>query len=99
MMRKAILVVAVLLVVAIFVVGYPGYVPKPALNGSGPLAVRLGPEVQVPEYHSPLGWWQLHHMDVLNRGDFTQADCLKCHEPQSSCNSCHSYVGVKEIVR
>ena len=28
-----------------------------------------------------------------------RADCLYCHEPETSCNNCHAYVGVKEIVK
>jgi hypothetical protein len=49
-------------------------------------------------YHSPLDWWQTHHMDIVNRGEFLQADCLYCHDPATSCNNCHGYVGVAAIV-
>jgi hypothetical protein len=37
-------------------------------------------------------------MDVVNRGDLEQADCLYCHEPEISCNNCHGYVGVDPIL-
>jgi len=36
-------------------------------------------------------------MDVVNRGDMTESDCLYCHEPAKSCNNCHGYVGVNPI--
>ena len=96
-MRKLILVVVLLSGLALIVGFYPTYVEEPALNGTGPLAIRLNPSLSAPEYHSPLDWWQTHHMDVVSQGNFRQADCLYCHEPQTSCNNCHQYVGVKAI--
>lgn len=97
-MRKAALVMVVLIVVTLVVVYYPARVERPVKDGVGPLAVRIDPQFAVPEYHSPLEWWQTHHMDVVNRGDFLQSDCLHCHDPETSCNNCHSYVGVDLIV-
>jgi hypothetical protein len=26
-----------------------------------------------------------------------QADCLYCHDPKTSCDNCHDYVGAKHI--
>jgi hypothetical protein len=91
-----ILVVAGLLLMVVAL--YPTYVQKPEKDGQGPLAVRLDPKYAAPETHSPLDWWQTHHMDVVNRGDLEKVDCLYCHDPQTSCNNCHGYVGVDKIV-
>lgn len=96
-MRKLVLLAVVLAVAGLTIGFYPGWVEKPARAGNGPLAVRMDAGVPAPEYHSPLPWWQTHHMDVVNRGDFTEADCLHCHAPEKSCNNCHSYVGAKAI--
>jgi hypothetical protein len=97
-MRKAILVVAILVIVALIVGFYPSYIDKPDINGVGPMAIRLDPAVPAPSTHSPLDYWQTHHMNVVNQGDLVQEDCLYCHDPQTSCNNCHTYVGVDQIV-
>ena len=96
-MRKTVLISALILAAALIVAYYPVYVPAPVKDGPGPLAIRLDPSVPVPEYHNPLTWWQTNHMDVLARGDLNETDCRYCHVPQSSCNNCHAYVGVKGI--
>ena len=97
-MRKVILVVVALVILALIVGFYPNYVEEPVKDGPGPLSVQIDPQYPAPAFHNPLDWWQTHHMDVVNRGDFTQQDCLHCHEPQTSCDNCHSYVGVTEII-
>ena len=76
---------------------YPAYVDKPVKDGTGPMAIRLDPDVLAPETHNPIGWWQTHHMDVVNQGDLTQRDCVYCHNPSTSCNNCHGYVGVELV--
>lgn len=96
-MRKMVLVLAVILILVLTVVYYPSYVPKPVKDGEGPLAVRLDPSLPAPEYHSPLDWWQTHHTDIVNRGELDQMDCLYCHQPETSCNNCHGYVGANSI--
>jgi hypothetical protein len=96
-MRKVALVLIAAAALFLVAAYYPSYVEKPELDGSGPLGVRLRAGLPVPEYHSPLEWWRTHHMEALNRGDFAQADCLYCHEPETSCNNCHGYVGVVAI--
>ena len=96
-MRKLIIVLAAVLAVALVAIYYPEYVPKPEKDGQGPLAVRLDQSIPAPEYHSPLDWWQTHHMDVVNRGEIEKYDCLFCHEPETSCNNCHGYVGIAAI--
>jgi hypothetical protein len=97
-MRKAVLLIAVLTILVLIVVYYPTFVEKPALDGGGPLAVHIDPRFPAPETHNPLDWWQIHHMDVVNRGDLEKVDCLYCHEPKTSCNNCHGYVGVDPII-
>lgn len=71
---------------------------KPALNGLGPLAVVVDRQFAAPATHSPLDWWQIHHFQVVNSGDFKEKDCLYCHKAETSCNNCHGYVGVRRIV-
>jgi len=97
-MRKAVLLITALVLIILLVVYYPTYVEKPVLNGSGSLAVHIDPLFPAPQTHNPLEWWQTHHMDVVNRGDLEQADCLYCHDQQKSCNNCHGYVGVAPIL-
>lgn len=97
-MRKVVFVLAILTVLLLSVIYYPSRVEKPVLNGSGPLAVYIDPVFPAPEYHSPLDWWQIHHIDKVNNGDFQKLDCLYCHEPEYSCNNCHGYVGANRIV-
>jgi hypothetical protein len=96
-MRKVVLALAVLIALALIVGFYPTYVERPVKDGVGPMAIRLDPDLPAPETHNPLEWWRTHHIDVVNQGDLTQQDCLYCHEPQTSCNNCHNYVGVPLI--
>jgi hypothetical protein len=72
-------------------------VAKPIQDGQGPLAVKMDESLTAPPYHSPLEWWQTHHPTVLDKGDLRQADCLYCHDPKTSCDNCHDYVGAKHI--
>ena len=72
-------------------------VQKPELNGQGPLAVKVARGTAVPEYHAPAERWRVQHQDALNRGDFSQRECMLCHNPQTGCNQCHQYAGAKEI--
>lgn len=97
-MRKALLIIVVLAILALTAALYPQFVEKPVKDGEGPLAVRMDPSFAVPQTHNPLYWWQANHPDVVNRGDLEQADCLYCHDPKTSCNNCHSYVGANEII-
>src|SRR5512134_3042653 len=97
-MRKVALSLVAIGALFLLLVWYPHYVEKPVKDGEGPLSVYLDPSLPAPEYHSPLEWWQTHHMDVVNRGDLLQSDCLQCHVPETSCNNCHSYVGANEII-
>jgi hypothetical protein len=96
-MRKAALLVIALGILSLVIAFYPQWVEKPVKDGEGPLAVYVNPGLAAPEYHSPLEWWQLNHQEVVNRGDMAQADCLQCHDPLTSCDNCHNYVGAKEI--
>jgi hypothetical protein len=98
-MRKLALILSLLLLLALVVIYYPAYIEEPVKDGPGPLSVYVSARYTAPEYHSPLDYWQTHHMDVLNRGDIAQTDCLYCHDVQRSCNNCHGYVGAQEIVQ
>jgi hypothetical protein len=72
-------------------------VQKSELNGEGPLEVTVARGTATPEYHSPAERWRTLHGELLNRGDFTPRECILCHDPQTGCNRCHQYVGVKKI--
>jgi hypothetical protein len=96
--RNLLLILLLILVVLFTVAYYPRPVEKPEKDGPGPLAVYISPRYAAPEYHSPLDYWKRHHTDMMNRGDLAQSDCLYCHEPERSCNHCHSYVGANKIL-
>ena len=70
---------------------------KPELKGEGPLAITVDRGTSVPESHAPLERWRTLHVEALNRGDFSQRECVLCHNPKTGCNQCHGYVGAKEI--
>jgi hypothetical protein len=72
-------------------------VQKPELNGEGPLTVVVPRGSTAPEYHAPIERWRTIHMEVINRGDFTQRECVLCHNPKTGCNRCHGYIGAKGI--
>ena len=88
--------------IAMFFILAPGIfscqqVQKPELKGEGPLAITVDRGASVPESHSPLERWRTLHVEALNRGDFSQRECVLCHNPKTGCNQCHRYVGAKEI--
>ena len=72
-------------------------VQKPELNGEGPLAIKVVRGTTVPEYHAPADRWRIQHKEGLIRGDFTQRECMLCHNPRTGCNQCHQYAGVIQI--
>lgn len=96
---RNILIFFVLLLLALAILAFvqPHWVPEPVKDGTGPLAVKIDSRLVAPEYHSPIEWWRTHHMDMINDGDFLEADCLQCHDATTSCNNCHTYVGVRAI--
>jgi len=97
-MRKIVLLLIAVLLAGLTLAYYPRQVERPVKDGSGPLAVYIAAQYTAPEYHNPLEYWKTHHMDVMNRGDLAQSDCLYCHVPERSCNNCHRYVGANEII-
>ena len=97
-MGKISLILVVLILLTLAAIYYPAYVEKPLKDGPGPLSVYVAPRFTAPEYHSSLDFWQTHHMDIVNREEILQADCLYCHETERSCNNCHGYVGAAEII-
>src|SRR4030042_4783368 len=72
-------------------------VQKPELKGEGPLAVVVPRGSTAPEYHAPMERWRSIHMEAINQGDFTQRECVLCHNPKTGCNKCHQYIGAKEV--
>jgi hypothetical protein len=73
-------------------------VQKPELKGEGPLAVTVARGTAAPEYHAPAERWRVSHGQALNRGDFSQRECVLCHNPETGCNRCHQYVGTQKIL-
>ncbi len=72
-------------------------VQKPELKGEGPLAVVVPRGSTAPEYHAPIERWRTIHMEAVNQGDFTERECVLCHNPNTGCNQCHQYIGAKVI--
>ncbi len=72
-------------------------VQKPELKGEGPLAVAVPRGSTAPEYHTPIEVWRTVHMEAVNQGDFSQRECVLCHNPKTGCNQCHKYIGAKEV--
>ena len=72
-------------------------VQKPELKGEGPLAVVVPRGSTAPEYHAPIERWRTIHMEAVNQGDFSQRECVLCHNPKTGCNRCHTYIGAKEV--
>ncbi len=72
-------------------------VQKPEVRGEGPLAVKMARGINSPEFHAPLERWRTTHKNGINMGDFTERECILCHDPKKSCNRCHQYIGVREI--
>ncbi len=71
-------------------------VSKPEVKGTGPLAVVMERGTVTPEYHAPLERWRARHKEAINNGDFSERECVLCHNPQKSCNRCHGYIAAKE---
>jgi hypothetical protein len=72
-------------------------VERPELKGEGPLAVVAPRGSTSPEYHAPIERWRTIHMEAVNQGDFSQRECVLCHNPKTGCNRCHKYIGAKEV--
>jgi hypothetical protein len=72
-------------------------VQKPEVKGEGPLAVAMDRAITSPEFHAPVERWRSIHKKAINNGDFTERECVLCHNPKKSCNHCHSYIGARQI--
>jgi hypothetical protein len=72
-------------------------VEKPEKDGPGALSITIERTRDAPDYHTPLDWWTANHPHGISDGVFSQRECMLCHMPNDSCNSCHDYVGVKEV--
>ncbi len=99
-MIKAIILAVLLALVSggVALSGY-GRVEKPAVRGTGPLAIQMPPGLSAPNYHTQPSaeWWRARHGERVASSGGLQ-ECLGCHNPQTSCNNCHAYVGVQPIV-
>jgi len=73
-------------------------VEKPEVKGEGPLAVMVARGITSPEFHAPIERWRTTHKRAINNGDFTERECILCHDPKKSCNNCHTYIGAWEIL-
>ncbi len=91
------MIVCLLSAISLFMIAGCQQVQKPEVRGEGPLAVKMDRGITPPEFHAPLEQWRTTHKNGLNRGDFTERECVLCHDPKKSCNRCHQYIGVREI--
>ena len=79
-------------------IGGCSYPEKPALRGDGPLAVQISSDnLVIPEYHNPMEVWKPRHMQAIQKGEYTERECMSCHTAETSCNNCHQYVGVPQV--
>ncbi|MGB9698188.1 MAG: hypothetical protein ACPL5I_02280 [Thermodesulfobacteriota bacterium] len=72
-------------------------VSKPEIRKPGPLQVVVPAGTPIPEYHAPAERWRIQHSRAINQKDFSEKECLLCHNPQTGCQKCHKYVAAKEI--
>jgi hypothetical protein len=97
------------LLLAAMLIGCAERVERPALashGAKGRLAIGMETGMAAAEYHHPAEWWRRNHMRFLARGenedegryDYSPRECLVCHNPRTSCNVCHRYVGVSPVL-
>ncbi|MGQ9694126.1 MAG: hypothetical protein ACUVWV_05210 [Thermodesulfobacteriota bacterium] len=72
-------------------------VSKPEIRKEGPLQIIVPAGTSIPEYHTPAERWRIQHSKAINQKDFSEGECLLCHNPQTGCQKCHKYVGAKDI--
>ena len=76
------------------------YPKKPELRGTEELAIQIDADKLItPEYHNPLEEWRPRHMQAIKDNEFTERECMSCHDIETSCNNCHQYVGVPVVER
>lgn len=83
--------------ISLFMIAGCQQVQKPEVKGEGPLAVKMARGITSPEFHAPVERWRTTHKKALSIGDFTERECVLCHDPKKSCNNCHKYIGAREI--
>ncbi|MFC1477586.1 hypothetical protein ACFL6L_03860 [candidate division KSB1 bacterium] len=100
-MRKWLPVAAVIVLISFILVMNCGHPEKPVLRGPrADFDIQIDSDkLIIPEYHNPLEVWKPRHMQSIQKKEFTERDCMTCHEIEKSCNDCHSYVGVPEVLR
>jgi len=72
-------------------------VSKPEIRKPGPLQIVVPAGTPIPEYHAPAERWRIQHSKAISQKDFSERECLLCHNPQTGCQKCHKYVAAKEI--
>ncbi len=89
----------VILIVLLLIVAGCSNPEKPELRGTGELAVQIDSDkLIIPEYHNPLESWRPRHMQSILDKEFSERDCVSCHKVETSCNNCHDYVGVPQVI-
>lgn len=97
--KAAILASSLAILASLTAVVYAGArVEKPALEGSGPLALVVPTGIATPKYHAPPENWRAGHFAYVRTSKYGAAECLTCHaDPNVFCNQCHNYAGVRLI--
>lgn len=87
------------IIILLLMVSNCSYPEKPELRGIGELAVQIDSDkLIIPEFHNPIEQWRPRHMQSILDKEFTERECMSCHKVETSCNNCHTYVGVPEIL-
>ncbi|MFC1492387.1 hypothetical protein ACFL6O_00385 [candidate division KSB1 bacterium] len=90
--------IIIVVVISLLLAAGCGFPKKPELRGEGTLAVQIDSDkLMIPEYHNPLETWKPRHMQSIQQKEFTERECMSCHQVEISCNNCHAYVGVPEV--
>ncbi len=94
-MWKSLLIGIGLICLAVSACSFP---EKPVRDGEGELAIVINMDkLAIPETHNPLEDWQKRHMQSIQKKEYTEKECISCHNIATSCNNCHNYVGVIEV--
>lgn len=73
---------------------------------AGTPAIEMGEgedKLPTPTYHGDQDtslrddWRGVHPDEVTDGGVTKKFECLLCHDPATSCDNCHTYVGAKHV--
>ncbi len=64
---------------------------------AGAPSIQMAEDLPKPITHDIV--WNATHPTLIAKdpNPVRKYQCLLCHEPQASCDSCHKYVGVKSV--